>query len=114
MNLKKGILSLGLVVTIIATSFATATPHPTESNVASKTVDEIHQTIEKLNLDVQKFDVDKVNLKFMINENNEVIVLSTGESEIDSSLKGALNYKKVNLRLWKLKMKVSLLPLQIY
>lgn len=95
MNFKKGILSLSLAASLAVSSFATAVPATPTNNTNSTTVAQIHKTIQKLSRDIDQKDLDQVQLKFMVNENNEVIVLSTSDADIDGFLKGALNYKSI-------------------
>ena len=39
----------------------------------------------------------KVNISFMINSQNEILVISTNNKELDSVLKSALNYKSISV-----------------
>ena len=95
MNFKKGILSLSLVAALAVSSIASTVPLTTETNTNSTTVQQIHKTIQNLSIDIEGQKLEQVKLKFMVNENNEIIVLSTDDSEIDGYLKGALNYKSI-------------------
>ncbi len=39
----------------------------------------------------------KVNISFMINAQNEILVVSTNNKDLDSILKNALNYKSISV-----------------
>ena len=95
MNIRKSFLSLSLVAALAVSSFASTIP-TNASKKKSTTVNAIQKSIQSLKLDVKQLEVDKVKLKFMVNENNEIIVLSTEDSELDGRLKSALNYKAVS------------------
>ncbi len=71
--------------------------HAETTKKPTKTVSkEIKEMIQDLNLDIQKLHNETIKLKFMVNENGELIVISTEESKLDKTLKAALNYKKVD------------------
>lgn len=40
---------------------------------------------------------EKINISFLVNGQNEIIVLSTSNSEFDSLIKSTLNYRKISL-----------------
>jgi len=95
MNFRKSILSLSLAVTLAVSSFASTVPTNSPEK-KSTTVNEIRATIQNLRLNVKDIETEKVKLKFMVNGDNEIIVLSTEGSEIDGRLKSALNYKSID------------------
>jgi hypothetical protein len=57
--------------------------------------EEIKTELKKLNLDFYDLDEPTVNVKFMVNNDNQIIVLSTSQESLDSAIKSILNYKKV-------------------
>lgn len=98
MTFKKSVLSLALAVTFASASFA-STATITSDYSSPKTVStEIQTMIKKLNLDFTKIDNSTINVKFMVNENNELVVISTGDSQLDQTIKSALNYKEVDTK----------------
>ena len=44
----------------------------------------------------QKTDADKIMIDFMLNDNDEIIVLSTNETKLNEVLRLRLNYKKID------------------
>ena len=79
---------------LLISSFAFANVDtPIDPTTTNKTVTtKIRSIIQNLNIDLKTIDSKTVKLKFLINESDELIVLSTGESELDNTLKNALNY----------------------
>jgi hypothetical protein len=97
MNLKKNLFAVALTASLAIPSFASATTassEPTNVNVRS----DIKKMIQRMDLDYSKYALESVKLKFMVNENNELIVISTGDSALDSKLKNGLNYKQVDTK----------------
>jgi len=54
----------------------------------------------------------KLIVSFTINDNNELVILSTNDSDFDFELKGLLNYRKMNISP-ALKNKIFHLPIRI-
>ena len=92
MKVRNILVSLSLIVLFANTSFASTFPNP---EAKSSTVAEIYKSIKKLELNVDQIADESVMLKFMVNDNNEIIILSTKESSLDGTLKANLNYKHV-------------------
>ena len=89
MRITKSILMTALFTLILGTASASTNP---ETNSART---EIKKLIEKADLaDNIKSDVI-VNVKFMVNSNNEIIIISTDHKNLDSGIKSTLNYKKL-------------------
>jgi len=89
MRFTKSILMTALFALILGTASASTNP---ETNSART---EIKKLIEKADLaDNIKSDVI-VNVKFMVNSNNEIIIISTDHKNLDSGIKSTLNYKKL-------------------
>ena len=83
---------------------------PIDPNTSSKTVTtKIKTIIQNLNIDLTSLQSKTVKLKFLINESDELVVLSTGDSELDNTLKSALNYTHVDVSAMKYN-KVYILP----
>jgi hypothetical protein len=89
MRITRSILMTALFALILGTATASTNP---ETNSARF---EIKKLIEKANIasDLKK-DVT-VNVTFMVNGKNEIIILSTDEKNLDSRIKSTLNYKKL-------------------
>ena len=83
---------------ILISSIAIANPNTGVEPVAStKTVTtKIKSIIQNLDIDLKKLESKTVKVKFLINESDELIVLSTTNSDLDRTLKSALNYIEVN------------------
>ena len=100
MELSKIILTTALSIAISASSFASndtsinPAKAPTETKKAVTT--QIKTMIQKLDIDVSAYDSQTIKIKFLVNENDELIVLSTEDSGLDKKIKGALNYKEVD------------------
>ena len=62
-------------------------------NAGSDYKTEITKTLNKLDLSDKVGEV--FNIKFMINSDNELIIVSTSVPDLDETVKAALNYKKV-------------------
>jgi len=93
MNIKNSVLSLGLAIATIVPSIAsTSTNAPEASGTA---IQEIERTISNLDIDYDEYAGVEIKVKFMINENDELIILSTYNSDLDQYIKSALNYKNV-------------------
>ncbi len=94
MNLKKSILSLGLAIAVILPSIAsTITNAPEASNTA---IQQIEKKISQLDIDYSVYAGTEIRVKFMINESDELIILSTFDSELDQNIKYALNYNHIS------------------
>ena len=94
MNIKKSLLSLALAIAISAPTFAISPDAFTKPNKAA--IKQIENIIQKMDFDIDEVKDLTIKIKFMVNEDSELIVLSTGESKFDSKIKGALNYKSVD------------------
>ena len=89
MRITKSILMTALFAFILGTVSASTEP---ETNSARY---EIKKLIEKANLTSDiKGDIT-VNVTFMVNGKNELIIMSTDKKKLDSRIKSTLNYKKL-------------------
>ena len=70
----------------------------------------IQKIINKMDFNPEDVQDLTVKVKFTVNDNNELIVLSTGDSKIDSRIKDALNYTAVDPGLKQ--YKVYVLPVR--
>ena len=93
MSIKKNLFVLTLCAAFCLPVFASTNFNAEPTKTVTK---EIKTLIEKLNFDFEKFDDQTVRVKFMVNEAGELIVISTNDSKLDKTLKGALNYKKID------------------
>jgi len=109
MKLSKVIFAAAF--SILISSFAIANPDTgLEPATSSKTVTtKIKSIIQNLDINLDELDSKTVKLKFIINESDELVVLSTGDSDLDKTLKNALNYKAVDVANMKYN-KVYILP----
>ena len=89
MRITKSILMTALFALILGTASASTNP---ENN---STRYEIKKLIEKSEIASTINDDLTVNVTFMVNGKNELIIMSTDQKNIDSGIKAALNYKKL-------------------
>ena len=95
MKFRKYVLSVVCALLITGGLFASSVDEHV-NNAAEKSISaEIHNMIKKLDIDFEELDNQTIKVKFMVNENSELIIVSTGDSDIDSTIKSALNYKEV-------------------
>ena len=92
MTLKKIVLSLGLATLMAVGSMAAPITGPSDTPIT--VTRDIEAMIKGLELDINKLEDTTIKLKFMVNENDELIIIST-DSDLDQTLKQALNYKQV-------------------
>ena len=89
MRITKSILFTALFALVLGT--ATAGTNPTKNTARN----EIKQLIQKANL-VSGLKKDMtVNVTFMVNGKNEIIIMSTDKDNLDTRIKSILNYKKL-------------------
>jgi len=89
MRISKSILFVALFAFFLGTANASTNP---ENITARK---EIKTLIQKTNIASTVDKKVKVNVTFMVNEKNELIILSTDQKDLDHRIKSALNYKKL-------------------
>ena len=90
MTFKKIAFSFGLATLIAVSAMATTGPTDTPITVTK----DIQAIIKSLDLDFKKLEDTTIKVKFMVNKNDELIIIST-DSDMDHTLKQALNYKQV-------------------
>lgn len=96
MNIKKSLLFVACAFLVSTVAFANPLPSLEPENTTKKVTTEIKSILQNLDLDYSKIENQTIKVKFMVNTENEIIVLSTGESELDKTLKSALNYKEID------------------
>ncbi len=94
MNIKNSLLSLGLALAISVPSFATSSNSLIKPSKSA--VKQIEKIIQNLEFNIDEVEDLTIKIKFMVNADSELIVLSTDDSTYDSKIKGALNYKSVD------------------
>lgn len=95
MNLKKSLFSLALAATLCAPTFANNVDFGPEKAKKSVTT-VIKDMIQRMDIDFTKISEETIKIKFMVNDQNELIVISTGDSDMDQSIKSVLNYQEVS------------------
>ncbi len=80
-----------VAVTLFSTMNLSASSDPT-TTVAT----EIRTMLQSTLSDIEIKEDTKVFITFMLNESNEVIVLSTNNDKLDDTIKRLLNYKEIN------------------
>jgi len=89
MRITKSLIFSALFALTVGT--ATASTNPTFSDARK----EIKKLIVKSDIvDVVQKEVT-LNVTFMVNDKNEIIVMSTDNEDYDASIKSILNYKKL-------------------
>jgi len=89
MRITKSILFTALFALIFGTATANTDPTTTTARNEIKTLIQKANIASKLKSDVT------VNVTFMVNAKNEIIILSTDQEKLDGSIKATLNYKKL-------------------
>ena len=89
MRITKSILLSALFAFVLGTATANTNPETTTAR------NEIKTMIQKANLVANLKEDATVNVTFMVNDNNEMIILSTDQENLDSRIKSTLNYKKL-------------------
>ncbi len=82
---------LGLVV------FSTMMFASPKNNIINSEGKQIQKMLTSNNV-MNGLDKDtKVNISFLVNGQNEIIVLSTNNQDLDQAIKSALNYQKISV-----------------
>ena len=89
MRITKSLLLSTLFAFVLGTASANTNPETTTAR------NEIKTMIQKANLAASLKNDVTVNVTFMITDNNEMIILSTDQENLDSRIKSTLNYKKL-------------------
>lgn len=89
MRITRSIFFTALFAMVLGTATANTNP---ESNTARN---EIKKLIQKANLITDLKEDVTVNVTFMVNAKNEIIIMSTDKENLDRRIKSTLNYKKL-------------------
>jgi hypothetical protein len=90
-SVKNVLLMLGLVV---VSTMMFASP---KNNIINSEGKQIQKMLTSNNV-MNGLDKDtKVNISFLVNGQNEIIVLSTSNQDLDQAIKSALNYQKISV-----------------
>ena len=89
MRITKSILFTALFAMVLGTASANTNP---ETSTARN---EIKTLIQKADLATDLKNDVTVNVTFMVNAKNEIIIMSTDKKNLDRSIKSTLNYKKL-------------------
>lgn len=83
---------------LISLSFALMIATLSMANVSPKneSLNSLKVHLEKIDFSKYVTEETKVMINFLVNEKNEVVVLSTNNPELDLLIKSAFNYKKIN------------------
>jgi len=89
MRITKNILFAALFTFVLGTASANTDPTTTTAR------NEIKTLIQKADLASNIKNDMTVNVTFMVNAKNEIIIMSTDQKSLDRSIKSTLNYKKL-------------------
>lgn len=92
MRLFKSIFASAVMMAFVFSANANNLTNPKTTDVRV----EIKELIKDLDLTSYVDGEKVVKINFMLNTENEIIVLSTSDRTMDKVLKSTLNYKKVN------------------
>ncbi len=96
MNFRKIILSTILSFGLSIIAFATTPNHIVETSTStSKTYTKIKNIVKNIDFDMKSLQDQTVKVRFMINADNEVVILHTNNDEADYLIKRTLNYKEI-------------------
>jgi len=92
MNKIKSLISAFAFVLIASASFA--------NDINTNTLDDLRAEIathlQKLDISTMAEESATLKVKFLVNDANEVIVLSVDDESFDNTIKSKLNYKKLD------------------
>ncbi len=80
------------------------------STTSSKTYTEIKKIVKKIDFDMDKFQDQTVKVQFMINADNELVILRINNDDAEYLIKRTLNYKELKENDLKVN-KVYILPI---
>ena len=94
MKIKNAILCTA--VALISTFSLTANPYGLdEKTTGSTTVKEIKELIQDMDLDYLKLEDQTIKVQFMLNAEDEIIVLGTDDESLDQRIKSHLSYTHI-------------------
>lgn len=102
MKFKAFFLSSLFLLSIASSAFATPADLTPSKDLAKK----IKSELSRYDLDYEKLNGETLKIRFMINEKQEIIVLSTDNNSLDLTIKEALNYDKLKSK--------ELKPFEVY
>jgi len=85
---------------------------PTSTTETKELSKELATYINAIDVDALDIEVEKVHVNFIVNNNNEIVVMSTSNEAFDNTFKSVLNYKTVQATGIK-KFKVYTLPVML-
>ncbi len=95
MKIKNAILC-SAVALLTSFSLTAHTPAGLDENKTNSTaVEEIETLIQNINFDVAALDEETIKVQFMINADDEIIVLQTDDTRVDRKIKSHLNYARI-------------------
>ncbi len=91
MKFKAFFLSSIFLFAIAGSAFANNADLTPSKDLARK----IKSELSKVDLDYTQLNGETLKIRFMINERQEIIVLSTDNKKLDNTIKDALNYDRL-------------------
>jgi len=95
MKIKNAILCTAVA---LFASFSLSAHNPAgvdENKTSSTAVEQIEALIQNINFDVTAMDEETIKVQFMINADDEIIVLQTDDQRVDWKIKSHLNYARI-------------------
>lgn len=86
------LLALAFVFAGSLTAFANTNPISNPSEIR----DQIKNMVSTIDVSDMISDEERVEVQFIVNNNNEIIVLNVNDETFDGRIKQRLNYKKVD------------------
>tara|TARA_Y100000385_G_scaffold8564_1_gene9013 strand:- start:57 stop:392 length:336 start_codon:yes stop_codon:yes gene_type:complete len=102
MNFKAFFLSSLFLFAIAGSAFANNADLTPSKDLAKK----IQTELSRVDLDYTQLNGETLKIRFMINERQEIIVLSTDNKKLDNTIKDALNYDRLESK--------ELKPFEVY
>ncbi len=90
---KSKVFVLSLMFALFGTVSSYASSPTTSPDEIRK---EILSLVKGMDLTAMQGNSERVQIQFLVNNNNEIVVLNISESDFDSRLKDRLNNKKIN------------------
>lgn len=93
MKIKNAILFCAVALLTSFSLIASSDLYEPTSN--STAVEEIKALIKDISFDLSALDAETVKVQFMINADDEIIILQTNDKRVDRKIKNHMNYARI-------------------